>query len=279
MNFLVDKSTFSNIYFIDVDSYQTKSYPAQAIMDSIRDRHAKQFDINTDWFSFGILTFQMFMGIHPYKGKHDTYKTLDERMINNVSVLNKKVSIPSIIEDPKQIIPSNYLDWYSSVFEKGNRIPFPLDTIAVVQIRTRKQVAISMQFDIKEIFEVDGDIIDYIPINDQHIMLTNKGMYVAINGVTNKSYYSDVATYAKIGITQKYSKIIIAIIKQGQLILWDVIGYSDLNSMNLKASDLFSYNNRLYVLDQSREHVYEILFTEINNTKIIASFHLIGSSF
>jgi serine/threonine protein kinase len=275
MNFLVNKSSFDTIYFIDVDSYETKSYPAQAIMDSIRDRHAKQFDINTDWFSFGILTFQMFMGIHPYKGKHDKYKTLDDRMINNISILNKNVNVPSIIDDPKQIIPSNYLDWYLNVFEKGNRIPFPLDTIAIIQVKTRKQVAVSMQFDIKEIFELAGEAISYTSINNQQIILTNNGLYIVTNGVTKKSFYSDVASYAKIGITQKYSKIISAIIKQGRLILWNIIEYSDLNSMNFKASDLFSYDKRLYVLDQSREHIYEILFTEIDNVTIIVLFHLI----
>lgn len=66
LNFLASKD-FKDIYAIDVDSYQTPNYPATAIMDSIRDRHTKVFNEGSDWFSFAILAFQMFIGIHPFK--------------------------------------------------------------------------------------------------------------------------------------------------------------------------------------------------------------------
>jgi tRNA A-37 threonylcarbamoyl transferase component Bud32 len=49
MNFLVS-SKFDEAYFIDVDSYQTKSFPATVLMESVRDRHAKGFTELTDWF-------------------------------------------------------------------------------------------------------------------------------------------------------------------------------------------------------------------------------------
>jgi DNA-binding helix-hairpin-helix protein with protein kinase domain len=66
MNFLAS-TDFKDIYAIDVDSYQTPTYKATAIMESIRDRHTKNFNEGSDWFSFAILAFQMFIGIHPYK--------------------------------------------------------------------------------------------------------------------------------------------------------------------------------------------------------------------
>jgi DNA-binding helix-hairpin-helix protein with protein kinase domain len=86
MNFLVSDS-FGEIYFIDVDSYQTPSFPATALMESVRDRHAKRFSTSTDWFSFAIVSFQMFVGIHPFKGTYaplqgviEKDKKLDARM-------------------------------------------------------------------------------------------------------------------------------------------------------------------------------------------------------
>src|SRR5262249_20853743 len=87
MNFLLD-SALREVLFIDVDSYQTPGFPAAALMDSVRDRHALRFSEATDWFSFGIVSFQMFTGIHPYRGKHPTVADLEARMRGNISVLN-----------------------------------------------------------------------------------------------------------------------------------------------------------------------------------------------
>src|SRR6478736_593639 len=66
MNFLVNRG-FDTVYNIDVDSYQTPSYRATAIMESIRDRKVKsgKFTKESDWFSFATVAFQMYMGTHP----------------------------------------------------------------------------------------------------------------------------------------------------------------------------------------------------------------------
>src|SRR4051812_29166433 len=89
MNFVVGEN-LSEIYFIDVDSYQTLSFPATVLMESVRDRHSRSFSRETDWFSFAIVSFQMFTGIHPYKGTYEPFagimektRMLDERMKAN----------------------------------------------------------------------------------------------------------------------------------------------------------------------------------------------------
>ena len=123
MNFLLNDQ-LNNIFFIDTDSYKTKSYNATAIMESIRDRHSSSFNTNTDWFSWAIITFQMFIGIHPFKGKHPKFSNLDERMMNNVSVLNSSVSIPKLCAS-FDVIPQAYREWYKAVFEDGKRVPPP----------------------------------------------------------------------------------------------------------------------------------------------------------
>ncbi|GAG15602.1 unnamed protein product, partial [marine sediment metagenome] len=95
MNFLVDKK-FNEVFFIDVDSYQTQSFPATAIMESIRDVHNKTFSELTDWFSFAVVSFQMFIGIHPYKGKHPTIKGIVDRMKANIPVFHNDVKFPKV---------------------------------------------------------------------------------------------------------------------------------------------------------------------------------------
>src|SRR5260370_27240623 len=132
MNFLLDRA-LQEVLFIDVDSYQTPGFPATALMDSIRDRHAVHFSRETDWFSFGIVSFQMLIGIHPYKGKHTTLDDLDARMRANISVLNPQVSLPKVCY-PFSVIPPAYRDWYRAIFEEGKRVPPPDDLRPVILI-------------------------------------------------------------------------------------------------------------------------------------------------
>src|SRR5678815_2698077 len=139
MNFLVAPD-FSELFFIDVDSYQTPSFPATVLMESVRDRHAKTFTTDSDWFSFAVVSFQMFAGIHPFKGTYpplqhlaDNSLKLDERMRTNISVLHPGVTVPAACL-PFSVIPPVYLDWYRAVFEAGHRLPPPQTVQAVIAI-------------------------------------------------------------------------------------------------------------------------------------------------
>jgi len=62
--------------FLDVDSYQTPSFHADALMESVRDPliQNNKFTELSDWYSFGIVVFQMYIGIHPFKGRHPNFK-------------------------------------------------------------------------------------------------------------------------------------------------------------------------------------------------------------
>ena len=269
MNFLVNKDKYNIIYFIDCDSYQTKSYKATAIMDNIRDRHNDKFSKLTDWFSFGIITFQLITGIHPYRGNHKRYgNDLDSRMINNISIFNKEVKFPPVFNNFQSLLPQSYLDWYKSEFEDGTRLPFPLDATAVIVVQQQIQKIVSMQFDVKEYFECDGNVIKYSYVDGWQIILTDKKLYA---GATN---YQDIASYAHICMTPKYSKIISAIVKHKELKLRNIINQKDLQT-SIKASDLFSIENRLYILSNDREKIYEIIFTEMSEQNIIVSLHLV----
>lgn len=119
---------------VDVDSWAIGKWPAKAIMDSIRDWKANnQFNSATDWFAWGVVTFQVFTGIHPYKGKLDGYKpgSMVDRMKANASVFTPGVRLPHVVRD-FNVIPGPLLDWYQATFQQGVRQhpPSPFDKAA-----------------------------------------------------------------------------------------------------------------------------------------------------
>jgi len=107
---------------IDVDSWQIKNWPAKVIMPSIRDWHSPAFSIFTDWFAWGIVTFQIFTGLHPYKGVLAGYKPseLERRMKDNASVFAKDVRLNHAVRDFNSI-PGALLEWYKAAFQHGER--------------------------------------------------------------------------------------------------------------------------------------------------------------
>src|SRR5690606_19878348 len=129
LNILVSKA-IDQTFLIDVDSYQTAAYPATVIMPSVRDWSAKQFTELSDWFSYAVLAFQLFVGVHPYKGTHaqsagiDKDKRLEHRMRNNISAFRGDVSLPKCCY-PFDAIPTVFRDWLKAVLDDGKRVAPP----------------------------------------------------------------------------------------------------------------------------------------------------------
>lgn len=259
MNFLVSK-TFKDVYFIDVDSYQTPSFPATALMESIRDRHATKFSENTDWFSFGIISFQMLIGIHPFKGKHIKYKDLDSRMQNNISVFNNQVSIPPVALS-FNIIPANYKSWYKKIFNSNERIAPPFDDKFIVpDVATIiKTVKGTSHFIVNLIWEYEGDIIGF-EYNPQlgRIIITNKGI------VLGSSLYPINEKYV-IGIYT--DKIILATTHNGKLQLKNF--HTDVKILcDINAHEVFSINQALYI--KTEDSINRIDFLQFANNIIVS---------
>jgi serine/threonine protein kinase len=266
LNFLVAKD-FSESYFIDVDSYQTSHYPATAIMDSIRDRQVKnnKFTENSDWFSFAITSFQLFSGLHPFKGTHLTYKTLDERMNHNISVLNKDVKVPRVCYD-LNIIPKVYLDWFKSIFEDGKRLPPPTDLVATAIINTVIQkISGSNSFDIEELESFSGTIVDLLWSNPK-VILTSSGIYL------NKVLDKDVPAKAKFTILPKNNNLITAWVNFRSLKLRNSTNRSEIK-LDIEVEDIFNYDNRIYIKNNSS--ILELKLMEIGQN-IIASTSLVA---
>ena len=241
MNFLLDNK-FKDVFFIDVNSYQTQHFPATAIMPSIKDRHATKFTENTDWFSFGIVTFQLFVGIHPYKGKHKKVKDIDERMLQNISVFNKDVSVPKVC-DSLDVIPQAYRDWYKAIFEDGVRQPPPFDIRAAVVLVTPVKIDRIIgtdNFEIKELKEVKENIVDFQSVMGVVSIVTDASLY--IDGVRR----SDVEPDSKIAISPKKNHPVLVNSENEKITLFDLTLRKDVIS-DISSDGWMAYNGRIYV--------------------------------
>jgi hypothetical protein len=262
MNFLVD-STFESVYFIDVDSYQTPHFPATAIMESIRDRHNSQFSVGTDWFSFAVVSFQMLVGIHPYKGKHDKLKTMDERMFANVSVLHSDVKLPGVCQ-PLSVVPSVYLDWYKAVLDRGERIAPPESLTAVIVVApTVKRLSGSDHFEIETFGIYDGQIVAYVGNN----VLTTTSVYAGSHRVGSAEAGSVLAT------TPIQNHPVVGRVQNGRLVLTDVMRKAEL-PLSVAADEIMATAGRIYL--RQGDLLQEVSLTELP-TKLLASVDVVGS--
>lgn len=179
MNFLVSED-HQHLYGIDTDSYQTRSYRATVLMPSVRDWSVepKDFSELSDWFSFGILAFQMFTTIHPFKGKHPTVKGLEERMKANISIFDPDVRVPPVAY-PVDVIPTEYRNWMRSMFVDGHRSPPPGGNIApIAYIIPSSRFTDSGNLVFNEIIEVAGAILGAASSGNVMVTWTKDTVYV-----------------------------------------------------------------------------------------------------
>lgn len=129
LNWMVDVNSRDNPEprLIDFDSAQIGKWPAKVVMPSIRDWHnGGRYDARSDWFGFACVTFQVFTGVHPYKGRLAGYKMgeMERRMQDNASVFAPGARLSPAVRDIKAI-PSALLDWYVAVLQHGERCEPP----------------------------------------------------------------------------------------------------------------------------------------------------------
>jgi hypothetical protein len=263
MNFLVAPD-FSELFFIDVDSYQTPSFPATVLMESVRDRHAKTFSSDSDWFSFAVVSFQMFVGIHPFKGTYPAFQhlpdnatKLDARMRANVSVLHSGVSVPAACL-PFSVIPPNYLDWYRAVFEQGGRLAPPQAVQAAIVVfgPTPTQSIASRKFEVREVREFDSDIIWH----DGVITATEQSVYF------NGQRYPRPPFDAKLTITPRRQHLIAAY-HDGTRLKFHNLTTGQPIETHVEGEEVMLSHGRLYI--KQHEHIFAIDFVELSNNTLL----------
>jgi len=264
MNFLI-AADFSELFFIDVDSYQTPSLPATVLMESVRDRHAKVFSSDSDWFSFAVVSFQMFVGIHPFKGTYPAFQhlrdnatKLDARMRANVSVLHPGVSVPAACL-PFSVIPPNYLDWYWAVFEQGRRLspPQAVQAVIIVAGPTVGQSIASRKFEVREVREFDSEIIWH----DGVITATEQSVYF------NGQKYPRPLFDAKLTITPRRQHLIAAYHDGAQVRFRDLTTDGFIET-GIQGEEVMLSSGQLYI--KQHEHIFAIDFVELTNKTLLS---------
>jgi hypothetical protein len=249
MNLLADKA-FGKVSWIDVDSWQTLSFPATAIMDSVRDWNAKSFTEFTDWFSFAIVTFQLWMGIHPYKGTHPQVKGLKERMTANLSVFNHSVMIPKMCP-PLDSIPDKYRAWYKAILEDGKRTLPPSAIGASVMVLPKVQMITGTDnLLITEYINCEYDILHFVALGSHNLVFTADGLFV------DRTRYKDVLPTVCAGLGSG-QRIVIADNHNGWLELRDLLLNKPIE-LNMKSDAIMSYDGRIYF--KSSDNIYEVSF-------------------
>lgn len=115
------------VALIDTDSWGIERFAPRALSESIRDRHASAPSQQTDWLAYAILAFQVMVGIHPFRGRHPTLRSLDARMSAEVSVLHPSVVVPPMVDT--SALPDAWRTWFERVFHHRHRGPPPVSGI------------------------------------------------------------------------------------------------------------------------------------------------------
>jgi hypothetical protein len=281
MNFLVTRN-FQDLYAIDVDSYQTPHYKATAIMESIRDWTVShhQWTENSDWFSFAVVTFQMFTGIHPFKGMYrgsnvsyrkkltsddpnDCFAVTRRRMVDHVSVFDPNVKVPAAIY-PYDVIPAAYRAWYEALFTKGDRCAPPTDfTAAIIILPTVKTVTGTDQLEIIEIGNYEGGIKHLWSDGNKLVVVTDKGVWLDHNRVA----VAGAKTIGACAVTPRGGRFVVMDRQSNPPLLFNVTDRQPVDFL-LEVDETASCDGRIYV--RSGEHVYEVVMTDMGNT-VVAS--------
>lgn len=281
LNFLVPFD-YSDIIFIDVDSYQTPHYPAPVLMDSVRDwtiLHNKWNQLS-DWFSFGIVSFQMFVGIHPFKGQYhgkeqqfktklatdaddDSFAVTRRKMQHNISVFHPDVKVPAAVY-PFSVIPTEYRAWYEAMFAQGKRCAPPSGFGAtIILLPVIKTMRGTDQLDITELQEYEGTVTHIWGEGGQLVVMTDKGIWLgnARIPVTTKGAVA-------CGISPRSGKAVLAAKGLAGVPIMTNLTDRQTVPFALAADQIVSTGGRMYV--RAYDQVHEVVLTDAG-TQIIAS--------
>lgn len=191
MNYIVN---VPSVVMIDTDSWQLPGFSATAIVDSIRDPllTGNVFTQESDWYSYAVTSFEILIGIHPFKGIADGYSKLDfaKRVKDRVSVCSPGVKLGPGTR-PLSIIPPELLEWYKNVFEKDVRSPpSPISEekqVQVVSPQPVRQVISKGSLQHIKLCDLPEEIIRALPIG---VILTKSKYFDS-----KRSTYPELGSY------------------------------------------------------------------------------------
>ena len=248
MNWMVEKE---EPRLIDCDSWKIGRFDATAIMPSIRDYSQQSFSATSDWFSWGIVAFQLLTGIHPFKGAHPKFKKGDmpARMRANISVFDPDTKYPASVR-PFDDIPKGLRDWFFEVFQQGNRsAPPDRFDAAIHKIERSRAAKVKKGTLIKDFFwGTDGVILDVLP--EGFLVYTTKAGQFSVLDLETKTDLLNLPPHAEtlwksqqLGFVKKNGKPIVLVLENGML-----SATSGGNQVPTRAQTLRVFHNNIYLL-------------------------------
>lgn len=262
LNIIVELSSMLP-QFIDVNSWQTPSFPATAINPHVKDYHASKFSKMTDWFSVGILTFILYVGVHPFRGGHPNYKRDDtvKRMKENASAFDDNTRLPPSARG-LDAIPKHYRDWYIKLFKEGKRCepPHTPGTVEVVSVKVQV-VQSTNNFEITLIKEFDDDILFHREVFGREITRTTKSIYI-----NNADY--QVSDGVDIVMTPKNIIPLLVKVRDDKILFKSLDTTKNVKAQEFSCSHIIIVDNLIYGVYDGVLTLYGI--SEIGNNVIIS---------
>lgn len=264
MNYLVSED-FEEVYFIDVDSYQTPSAKANAYSTSTIDpivEKTNKFTRESDWFIFGIISCTLLVGIHPFKG---TYKGLSlnikkgdvkSRMKEKRSVFNKNVSVNSAVRD-FSLIPEHYKKWYINLFESESRTAAPSNIFDVKTFihNAIKNTIFNGKVKTNLLYEYKKEILDFIQTESYSFIKADKEFF----DLKSKKVYK----------VKDKNSLFMEINKKPYFVKVDkTLTFFDLSNDNViqtqtLAESIFVIDNRLYSIHNNKINELKYSFDKV----------------
>jgi hypothetical protein len=278
-------NTFDETFLIDVDSYQTKGYPATVIMPSVRDWscHATNFSQLSDWYSLAILSFQLFVGAHPYRGGHagsaqvPKDERLKYRMQHNISAFRTDVTLPKSCYS-LDVIPQGYRDWLKAVLDDGKRChpPDPRGGPATVIVTQALPQFLSGALVINEAMDLEGwHLASYAESQMTSIaVLRNETDLRAL--LSGRIVYSKPSPkgLTLAGLTPKNNAPFALNLHEGTLSYIDFTT-KQTTKLEITADELAKSEDRFYIRRGPR--ILELSFYEPGPTPIITASHVVAN--
>ena len=259
-NVLVSKA-FAETYLIDVDSFQAPGYPATVIMPSVRDWKTKGFTETSDWFSYGVLAFQLFVGAHPYKGTHLPSASiakefrLEHRMKNAISAFRPDVKLPRCCY-PLDAIPQAFREWLKAVLEDGKRVmpPDPKGGPVPSVVASIRVVVTGGDVEVTEVLDFDRwTVLSYAESGTHSLALLRRDdrFRFVMNGMSVGGNVPDLKGVTLVGFTPKLDRPVALNLDGGRLTFIDLErGLYEVRE--IRADEVAKAGNRFYVRSSTR---------------------------
>jgi hypothetical protein len=262
---------------IDVDSWQLPGFPATAIMPSIRDPLATQFTEGSDWFAWAIVTFQLWTGIHPYKGTHPDFgrAALAERMQARASVFDSRVKLPAAVRD-FATIPLPLKAWYEGIFNGSDRSIPPNPALSAIPAAAPKALRVLQSATSTLRMELLGHVAGKIRAAFNGFVIHDEGTQLhawdastkqRLNGLSADQIRKILTRQAGlVRLVNGQPALVELLPDRGELACLDLSNGRTAMSLPSKATRLWQSSNRIFALVEGiSEGLLELHVAELGN--------------